>query len=422
MSFNPEPAARCVVVGGGPAGMMLSLLLARAGVPVSLLEAQRDFERDFRGDMIHPSTLEVLDQLGLAEPLHRLPHTTMRELQFVSAGGVHCMADFRRLPTRFPYVMVMPQARFLEFLAGEAERYPAFRLVRGAAVRRLLQHDGIVRGVACEGPQFAGEVEALQTVGADGRFSKVRRLAGVAATSQGQPMEVIWFRLPRLPDDPADRALLYFAPGRVVVLLGREHDWQIGCVVEPGRFTSMKSAGLEALHASVAGAVDWLAGRMRELGDWRAVNVLRIEADRVVEWHRPGLLLLGDAAHAMLPVGGIGLNCAVADAVEAANVLARPLLQGSVRPQHLVDVQRRREGMTASAQRFQLVQHRALRRALVATGPVTLPWPLRVLLRVPGLRDVPARIMAFGVRRVRVCTPVAHGAPGHPAPTVNPDV
>ena len=303
--------------------------------------------------------------------------------------------------------MVMPQARVLEFLAHEAERYPDFHLVRGAAVQELRQQDGIVRGVVCEGPDFRGQVDALLTVGADGRFSKIRRLAEVAATPQSKLMEVIWFRLPRQASDPGDHARLFFAPGRVVVLIGREHDWQVGCIVEPGRFAAIKAEGLEALRSLVGGAVDWLADRVGHLQDWRGVNVLRIEGDRVSCWHRPGLLLIGDAAHTMLPVGGVGLNCAVSDAVEAANVLAGPLRDGRVLPKHLAEVQRRRERVTAIVQRFQRVQHRTLRRALGATGPVTLPLPLRVLLGVPGFRDIPARILAFGVRRVRVQTPVA---------------
>jgi 2-polyprenyl-6-methoxyphenol hydroxylase-like FAD-dependent oxidoreductase len=193
----------------------------------------------------------------------------------------------------------------------------------------------------------------------------------------------------------------------VIVLIGREHDWQIGCVVEPGRFAALKVEGLQALRTLVGEPVDWLGDRVGHIQDWRGINVLRIEGDRVRCWHRPGLLLIGDAAHTMLPVGGVGLNCAVSDAVEAANVLAGPLREGRVLPEHLAEVQRRRERVTAVVQRFQRVQYRTLRRALGATGPVTLPLPLRVLLSVPGLRDIPARIMAFGVRRVRVQTPAA---------------
>lgn len=390
------------VVGGGPAGMVVSLLLARAGVAVTLLEAHRDFERDFRGDMIHPSTLELLDQLGLAARLHELPHAKMRTLRFVAGDGVHEMADFGRLPTAFPYVMVMPQARFLDFLLEEARRYSTFRLVAGAAVRALSERDGLVTGVVCEGPEFHGLVEATLTVGADGRFSQVRKRGALVATSQSAPMEVVWCRLPRHADDPADLTTLYFAPGRVVVLLGRERDWQIGCVVAPGRFSSLKAEGLDGLRRLIGDAVEWLADRVGDLRDWADVNVLRIQADRAVSWHRSGLLLIGDAAHAMLPVGGVGSNCAVADAVEAANVLAGPLLRGAVERSALAEVQRRRERITAIVQRFQRLQQRVLGRALMASGPVQLPLPLRLGLHLPGVRDIPARIIGFGVRRARL--------------------
>jgi 2-polyprenyl-6-methoxyphenol hydroxylase-like FAD-dependent oxidoreductase len=300
--------------------------------------------------------------------------------------------------------MMMPQARFLEFLCDEARRHAAFSLVLGAAVRSLSERQGIVSGVVCDGPDFHGPIEASLTVGADGRFSKTRRLAGLTATRQSRPMEVIWCRLPRHAADPAERTRLYFTPGCVVVLLGRERDWQIGCVVTAGRYAALKGAGVDALRGLIGGAVDWLSARVGALEDWHDVNVLRIEADRAACWHRDGLLLIGDAAHAMLPVGGVGINCAVADAVEAANVLIAPLRTGRVATLDLAEVQRRRQAVTAAIQRFQRVQYRVVHRALAASGPVHLPLPLRVALRVPVVRDLPARIIGFGVRRARLDT------------------
>ena len=326
----------------------------------------------------------------------------MRTLRFVAGSSVHEMADFGRLPTPFPYVMVMPQARFLDFLLEEARRYPTFQLVLGAAVRALSERDRVVTGVVCEGPEFHGTVAASLVIGADGRFSRVRKHGELTATSQSRPMEVVWCRLPRHAGDPADLTTLHFAPGRVVVLLGRERDWQVGCVVAPGRFPALKAEGLPALRRLIGDAVEWLSDRMDDLRDWSDVNVLRIEADRVRSWHRPGLLLIGDAAHAMLPVGGVGINCAVADAVEAANVLTRPLLSGQVDESALAEVQRRRERITAMVQRFQRVQQRVLGRALATSEPVRLPWPLRLGLHIPVIRDIPARIIGFGVRRPRL--------------------
>jgi 2-polyprenyl-6-methoxyphenol hydroxylase-like FAD-dependent oxidoreductase len=220
-------------------------------------------------------------------------------------------------------------------------------------------------------------------------------------------MEVIWCALPRAGTDPQGACRLHFAPGRVVVLIGRADDWQVGCVVPPGSYAAMKEHGPPGLQAAIAGAVPWLADRVHALADWRSVNVLRIEADRVDSWHRPGLLLIGDAAHAMLPVGGVGLNCAVADAVEAANVLATPLLAGRVTDHDVRRVQRRRERVTAIVQRFQRMQHRVLDRALSAHGPVTLPLPLRLALRTPLVRRLPARLMGLGLKQVHVRTSAA---------------
>jgi 2-polyprenyl-6-methoxyphenol hydroxylase-like FAD-dependent oxidoreductase len=395
----------CCVVGAGPAGVMLSLLLARAGVRVTLLEAHRDFDRDFRGDTIHPSTLEVLDQIELAERLHRLPHVKAPAFRTVTPVGAVTGLAFGRLPTPFPYMMIMPQTRFLEFLTAEANNYPHFEIALGARVQRLIEEDGVVRGVAYPGDDGPCEVRARLTVATDGRFSRVRRLAQLEAVSTSGPMEVLWLRLPRRRDDDPDEATIYFGLRQVVVVLGRPEEWQLGVVLPKGGYQRFKTEGLDALQDAIASTVPWLADGVQQFDDWRRVNVLSVEADRLIRWHRPGLLLLGDAAHVMLPVGGVGINCAIADAVEATNVLVEPLRTGRVQESQLAEVQRRRERMTRLVQRFQAAQRERIIRTLESGEPLRIPPLVRVMLRVPGVRSIPARVTAFGGRRVRLQHP-----------------
>jgi len=393
----------CCVVGGGPAGVLLSLLLVRAGVPVVLLEARKDFERDFRGDTIHPSTLEVLDQIGLADRLHELPHAKMREFRFNTPERVYRMAVLSRLPTRFPYVMIMPQPRFLEFLVAEAKRYPHFRIVMGANVQQLIEDGGVIRGIVYRGADGPHQVRAALTVAADGRFSRMRKLAALEAVTQSAPMEVIWLRLPRKPSDPVDAGSVNIGRGRVIALLGRVDEWQLGYIVAKGGYQTLKRDGAAALQRSICDLIPWLANRVDAIQDLQNVNVLSVEADRLRQWHRPGLLVIGDAAHVMLPVGGVGINCAIADAVEAANVLTEPLRTGHVEQRQLAEVQRRRERLTGIVQRFQRVMQRGgLGETLEAAKPFSLPLALRIILKIPGLRDLPPRVMAFGVRRARL--------------------
>jgi 2-polyprenyl-6-methoxyphenol hydroxylase-like FAD-dependent oxidoreductase len=395
----------CCVVGAGRAGVMLSLLLARAGIRVTLLEAHRDFDRDFRGDTIHPSTLEVLDQIGLAERLHELPHVKAPAFRTVTPMGTVTGLAFNRLPTPFPYMMIMPQTRFLEFLADEATKYAHFQLVLGARVQRLIEEDGAVRGVAYPSDDGSREVRAQLTVATDGRFSRVRKLAQLEGVSQSGPMEVLWLRLPRRPADHPEEATLYFGLRQVVVVLGRPEEWQLGVVLPKGGYQRFKTEGLNAFQQAIASTVPWLGDRAQLLDDWHHVNVLSVEADRLLRWHRPGLLLLGDAAHVMLPVAGVGINCAIADAVEATNVLAEPLRTGDIEASQLAEVQRRRERMTRLVQRFQAAQQERIIRTLESGEPLRVPPFVRVMLRVPGLRNIPARVIAFGGRRVRLQHP-----------------
>jgi len=392
----------CVVVGGGPAGAVLSLLLARKGVPVMLLEAHDDFDRDFRGDTLHPSVLELMHELGLAERLLQLRHSKIHNATLATPDGPVTVADFRRLRTRYPFIALLPQAKFLEFLTAEAKRYPEFRLVMGARVEELVEEGGAVRGVRYEGEDGWHEVRAPLTVGADGRGSRVRHLSGLDAdTIKTSPMmDVLWFRIPRRPDDPAG-LLGRFGRGHGVVMLDRDDQWQVAFIIIKGSFREVRAAGIDALKASFAETVPEYADRVEHLKEWKQIAMLSVESNRLKQWSRPGLLLIGDAAHVMSPVGGVGINYAIQDAVVAANVLTEPLRRGDVKGEHLREVQRQREWPTRVIQAIQTQgQQVIVANALKSDQPFRMPLLVRLLLKVPLLRDIPARIIAFGVRRV----------------------
>ncbi|HEX7177621.1 MAG TPA: FAD-dependent oxidoreductase [Pyrinomonadaceae bacterium] len=392
----------CVIVGGGPAGAVLSLMLARKGVPVMLLEAHDDFDRDFRGDTLHPSVLELMDELGLADRLLQLRHSKLRSANLATPDGTVTVANFGRLRTRYPYITMLPQAKFLEFLTDEAKCYPEFRLVMGARVEELIEEDGAVRGVRYEGDDGWHEVRAPLTVGADGRSSRVRRLSGLDAdTIKTSPMmDVLWFRIPRRPDDP-EGLLGRFGRGHGVVMFDRDEQWQVGFIIIKGSFKEVRAAGIDALKESFAETAPEFADRTEHLTEWKQFAMLSVESSRLKNWTRPGLLLIGDAAHVMSPVGGVGINYAIQDAVVAANVLTEPLLRGDVRDEFLREVQRQREWPTRVIQAIQAGGQRAVvANALKSDQPFRVPLLARLLLRIPLLRDIPARIIAFGVRRV----------------------
>ena len=402
-------ATRCCIAGGGPAGMMLGLLLARAGVDVLVLEKHADFLRDFRGDTIHPSTLQVMHELGLLDALLRLPHDQVRTLSAEIGPAKVEIADFRHLPTRCGFVALMPQWDFLDFLAAEAKRYPTFHLIMEAEATALTEESGRVTGLRARTPTGFLEIAADLVIGADGRHSTIRTQARLKVTDLGAPMDVLWLRLSRHPTDPPQTGGRVES-GRILVQLNRGNYWQCAFVIRKGGYDALRAEGLPRFRETLAELAPWLGDRVMEIADWDHVKLLTVTVDRLEQWYRPGLLCIGDAAHAMSPIGGVGINLAIQDAVAAANLLAGVLLRGAPSEDDLRAVQRRRTWPVAVTQKVQVViQNRIISRVLAGASTETLPLPLRLLQRFPYLRRFPARLVGMGVRpeHVRTPTPLA---------------
>ena len=388
----------CVIAGGGPAGMLMGFLLARAGVDVVVLEKHADFLRDFRGDTIHPSTLEVMHELGLLEEFLRRPHDELHEVEIRVGDEQAKLADFRHVPTHCKFLMMMPQWDFLDFLADHARRLPNFHLVMQAEARTLLSGDGRVTGLVARTPEGDLEVHAALVVGADGRHSTIRAQAGLQPDDFGAPMDVLWLRVSRRPEDPPD-LFGQIDAGRMLVMIARGDYWQCALLIPKGGFGAVRGRGMAALHDSMRALSPWLGERVRELVDWDQVKLLAVTVDRLREWAKPGLLCIGDAAHAMSPIGGVGVNLAVQDAVAAARLLAGPLREHQVDLAALQRVQRRREWPVRVVQRMQItMQDRLIAPVLAASGPVRMPAFLRLFGRFALLRRIPAWFIGVGVR------------------------
>jgi 2-polyprenyl-6-methoxyphenol hydroxylase-like FAD-dependent oxidoreductase len=392
--------------------MMLGFLLARAGVEVMVLEKHADFLRDFRGDTIHPSTLELMHELGVLEEFLKRPHQEARELAGKVGKETLTMADFSHLPTQCKFIALMPQWDFLNFLVeqGKAEqgkRYPGFQVQMQFEATDLIINDGRVAGVKAKTPDGELEIRAALTVGADGRRSIVRERAGLQVMDIGAPMDVLWMRLSRHPTDPG-QTLGHAQAGKMFVMIDREDYWQCGFVIAKGAADDLRKSGIESFREDIAALEPFLRDRVSELRDWNDVSLLTVKVDRLKQWWRPGLLCIGDAAHAMSPVGGVGINLAIQDAVAAANILATKLAAGTVREDDLAAVQHRREFPTRATQRLQVaIQNGVIRRVLGSSKPLTLPWPFRLMQRWPVLRRIPARVIGMGFRPEHVRTPDA---------------
>ena len=395
----------CCIAGGGPAGMMLGFLLARAGVRVVVLEKHADFFRDFRGDTIHPSTLELIYELGLLDQFLALPHQEVREIGAWIGPTYSPIGDFTHLSTHCKFLAFMPQWDFLNFIAAQAKRYGGFTLRMQAEVDDLIIEGGRVNGVRGSGAGGGFEVRADLVVGADGRHSTVRDKAGLAVDEFGAPMDVMWFRAARAPGDPG-QVLGRTDRGKMLIMIDRGDYYQCGFLIRKGAFEEIKARGVQAFRDDVASLAPFLRERMADVTDWSGMSLLTVMVDRLRTWYRPGLLCIGDAAHAMSPIGGVGINLAIQDAVAAANELWKPLIERRVDAELLARVQRRREFPTQVTQRVQvLIQDNVVRRLLGVDKPFSPPWPVRLLGSWPWLRRLPAAFVGIGVRPEHIRTP-----------------
>ncbi len=399
----PRMKTICCIIGGGPAGMMLGFLLARAGVQVTVLEKHKDFFRDFRGDTIHPSTLELLHELGLLEKFLAMPHSQVTGLCAIIGGETFQMSDLSHLPTHAKFIALMPQWDFLNFLAEEARAFPSFILKMGWEATGLLEWEGRVTGVQVTTEDGPVEIAADLVVGCDGRHAISRNAAHLEVTEQGVPIDVLWMRLARQPDDP-ENALGYLNYGRALILINRNDYFQCGYLIAKGSFPNIQAKGLEEFRASIERLAPFLKDRTAELDAWDKVKLLTVQINHLKHWTRPGLLCIGDAAHAMSPVGGIGINIALQDAVAAANRLAEPLRTRTVTQHDLRAVQYYRVRAVLRTQSIQAFAHTLLNQILKDPGPVKPPLALRVATHIPGFQQLAGRFIGMGLQPEHIKT------------------
>src|SRR5215469_2532992 len=389
----------CCIVGGGPAGMVLGYLLARSGIEVQILEKHADFLHDFRGDTVHPSTLELMHELGVLDDLLRLPHQRLTKVRGRIGGEEIVMNDMTQLRTQCKFMLLMPQWNFLHFLATQGSRFPTFHLQMRTEAKTLIEEKGRVTGILAVAGDGLVEIRADAVVSADGRNSVLRERAGLMVEEIGSDVDVLWTRLSKHPDDPD--FVLHANRGKTLVTLDRGEYWQCGVVIPKGSAPEMQAEGIEGLRARIIENAPFLHNRVAEVRDWNDAKLLKVKVDRLRQWYRPGFICIGDAAHAMSPVGGVAINLAIQDAVAAANILARPLREGALRTSHLAKIQRRREFAAKHTQRLQGVILRHL------TADRRAPWPVRLLEATTLPRRLRTRFVCIGVRPEHVETPDA---------------